>query len=327
VAWQDRDYNRGGGAGDYLSNPAALLSLSVPFGSWFGVRVRLHFWLLLTILFLLADLFNRAPIPVVGIQIILLLTALLVHDFGHRIFAQSVGGELNEFMLWPMGGMIFPTVPPGAFTMFVGHIGGIVANLVLAAGSIILLRVRENAWFIPSLNPLSILDGSMFSGMYFSHDLLTVALVSFAAINSALVLGNFLPYFWFDGGYLLQSILWPFLGGVAALNVTCIIGMVLAVPMFALSLANRNILGLVFWAFLFASSYTARTTMQVADAPESATGWRSRRWAKSSNRALTKRRREEQKIDAILAKVSAKGMHSLTWWEKRTLRSGSKKMR
>ncbi|MGD0462626.1 MAG: DUF6576 domain-containing protein [Tepidisphaeraceae bacterium] len=327
MAWQDRDYNRGGGAGDYLSNPAALLSLSVPFGAWFGVRVRLHFWLLLTVAFLLADLFNRAPPLVVGIQIVLLLAALLVHDFGHRIFAQSVGGQLDEFMLWPMGGMIFPTVPPGPWAMFVGHIGGIIANLLLAAGSIILLRVREEFWFIPPLNPLSILDGSMFHGMYLGHDLLSVGLLSFAAINSALALGNFLPYFWFDGGCLLQSILWPFLGGMAALNVTCIIGMILAVPMFALSLAQRNIMGLVFWAFLFASSYSARQTMQVPEAPEAATGWRSRRWAKSSSRALAKRRRVERKIDAILAKVSAQGMHSLTWWEKRTLRSGSKKLR
>lgn len=327
MVWQDRDYNRGGGAGDYLSNPAALLNLSVPFGAWFGVRVRLHFWLLLTIIFLLADLFNRAPPVVVGIQIVLLLAALLVHDFGHRILAQSVGGQLDEFMLWPMGGMIFPSVPPGPWAMFVGHIGGIIANLLLAAGSIVLLRLREEFWFIPPLSPLSMLDGSMFRGMFYSHDLVSVSLLTFASINSALLIGNFLPYYWFDGGGLLQSILWPFLGGLGALNVTCIIGMILAVPMFALSLVHSNIMGLVFWAFLFASSYTARKTMEVEEAAPSATGWRSRRWAKSSNRALVKRRREEQKIDAILAKVSAKGMHSLTWWEKRTLRSGSKKMK
>jgi hypothetical protein len=36
---------------------------------------------------------------------------------------------------------------------------------------------------------------------------------------------------------------------------------------------------------------------------------------------------ERHKIDRILAKVSAKGMHSLTWWEKRTLRKGTERMR
>ncbi len=168
----------------------------------------------------------------------------------------------------------------------------------------------------------------MFRGMFFGHDLLSVALVSFAAINSALVLGNFLPYYWFDGGYLLQSILWPFLDGAAALHVTCIVGMILAVPMFALALVHQerhgpDLLGVSVHEFL-----QRRKTMEGPEAPvAAATGWRSRRWAKSSTRALAKRRREERKIDDILAKVSAKGMHSLTWWEKRTLRSGSKKMR
>lgn len=328
MAWQDRDYNRGGGAGDYLSNPAAILGLSVPFGTWFGVRVRLHFWLLLTFAFALASLFRGVSVLVVVIQISLLLVALLFHDFGHRILAQSAGGQLDEFMLWPIGGMIFPTMPPGPRPMFVGHVGGIVVNLLLAVGSIILLRLREGWWYIPSFNPLTNFSSSMFGTMSLSHDPLLICLLSFAAINCGLVLGNLLPYYWFDGGYLLQSILWPFLGGTSALNVTCIIGMILAVPMFALSLVGPNFIGLVFWTLLFMSSYTARHTMEVVESPASATGWRSRRWAKSTfSRDAAKRRRQEQKIDAILAKVSAKGMQSLTWWEKRTLRKGSRGMR
>jgi len=36
---------------------------------------------------------------------------------------------------------------------------------------------------------------------------------------------------------------------------------------------------------------------------------------------------EQEKIDAILAKVSAHGMHSLTWWEKRTLRKATERQR
>jgi hypothetical protein len=55
---------------------------------------------------------------------------------------------------------------------------------------------------------------------------------------------------------------------------------------------------------------------------------RSGRWSgKSAAKAQAKRRRVEQKIDAILAKVSAHGMHSLTWWEKRTLKKGSQRLR
>ena len=47
---------------------------------------------------------------------------------------------------------------------------------------------------------------------------------------------------------------------------------------------------------------------------------------KKLNKRLIKRaqtrleeRAEQESVDAILAKVWAHGMHSLTWWEKRTL--------
>ena len=52
VGFQDRPYYRDGSGGqDYLGSPASILSMSVPFGTWFGVRIRLHFWMLLTLLF------------------------------------------------------------------------------------------------------------------------------------------------------------------------------------------------------------------------------------------------------------------------------------
>ena len=51
-------------------------------------------------------------------------------------------------------------------------------------------------------------------------------------------------------------------------------------------------------------------------------------WAAMKARNRDKQAKaEQQKIDAILAKVSAKGMHSLTWWEKRTLRKATERQR
>jgi hypothetical protein len=331
VAWQDRDYNRGSGPGDYLSNPAGILGFSIPFGTWFGVRVRLHFWLLLTIAFAVADLLARASIVMVIISIALLLCALLLHDFGHKFFAQLVGGRLDEFMLWPMGGMIFPSVPPGAWPMFIGHVGGIVINFLLALGGFGLVWLRYGYVIPLPLNPLAGF-GMFILGHGMTGDLLFDAIISFTVINWLLVLGNLLPYFWFDGGYLLQSILWPIAGGMTALNVTCIVGMILAVPMFCLSLVGHDLLGMVMWVLLFSSSYNARNSMQVMDTEPaltggSAGGWRSRRWAAAGASRAAKRKREERKIDAILAKVSEHGMHSLTWGEKRALKKASERLR
>jgi hypothetical protein len=48
---------------------------------------------------------------------------------------------------------------------------------------------------------------------------------------------------------------------------------------------------------------------------------------KRSQRDVIRLHAQRRKIDRILAKVSAKGMQSLTWWEKRTLRKGSERMK
>jgi Zn-dependent protease len=340
VAWQDRDYNRGGfgGAGDYLANPAGILAFSVPFGNWLGVRVRLHFWLLLSFLFIVARLFTGGSLLVVALDMALMTAALLLHDFGHRAFAGWVGGELNEFMLWPVGGMIFPTVPPSPWPTFVGYVGGITVNLFLAIGSYGAIYLMTGLYpDLPVRDPLMSLGGFLPKTSAPPGELLFVCLYNFFYLNWGLVIGNLLPYFWFDGGFLWRSILHPFAGARAALNITCICGMILAVPMFALSLVSQNLLGLIMWALLFSSAYTARTQM-ASESEEYAVSYgggsgvigriKSGRWpAKSMARAQAKRRRDEQKIDAILAKVSAHGMHSLTWWEKRTLKKGSQRLR
>jgi hypothetical protein len=154
-----------------------------------------------------------------------------------------------------------------------------------------------------------------------------------------------LPYYWFDGGCLLQSILWPMAGGFGAVNITCIIGMIVAVPMFALSLMSQSFLAVVLWVLLFSSAYTKRRQLQAqgpggelaeaiswsAQNPRT-TGARSRKWFdRSAARAVAKQnaqiRREREKVDRILAKVSEKGMHSLSWLEKRALRKATQRQK
>ena len=340
MAWQDRDYNRGGfgGAGDYLANPSGILALSVPFGTWLGVRVRLHFWLLLAFLFLLADLFRGGSFPIIVLDMGLTIAALMFHDFGHRVCARWVGGDLNEFMFWPAGGMIFPTVPPGPWPTFVGYVGGILVNLALGIGSYFAFHILTGKWIPISVeNPLISLGAAPLITGYTPGWLLPICLINFTLLSWGLVIANLLPYFWFDGGFLWRSVLHPMVGAQGALNITCIFGMILAVPMFFLALVHQDLFLLIIWALLFSSAYTARTQM-TGEAEEYAVSYgggsgtsgriRSGRWpSKSAARAQAKRRREEQKIDAILAKVSAEGMHSLTWWEKRTLRKGSKRLK
>jgi len=169
----------------------------------------------------------------------------------------------------------------------------------------------------------------------------------FARTNWMLLLVNLLPYYWFDGGCLLQSILWPFTGNHRAINVTCIIGMILAVPMFFSSLMARDFFGMILWALLFSSSYTRRRQLQASGTGdfEDAIAWsaqdtghsdrtspRRRKWfqpgfAEQAAKRNAKIRRERQKIDLILAKVSRTGMNSLNWLERRALRKATEQQK
>jgi len=347
MGWQDRGYNKSGGStSDYFGNPLALLNLSVPFGTWFGVRVRLHFWLLLSFFFTYIPGIRAADFVSPTIQCILILIALLAHEFGHRTFARWMGGSHNEFMLWPPGGMIPPNAPPFPWPYFVTHVGGIIVNVLLAGasiGAIALIATDRIPWnplaFFLGLPPLQRANAAIF---------VTGCLSTFASINIGIIGINLLPYYWFDGGPLLQSILWPFTKLYQAINVTCIIGMVLAVPMciLSLSLGAAGLFAIIFWVLLFASSYTKRQQLKAAGPQEleDAIAW-SASYSGTSEEAAPRRKKvkkhwfnaarkkaraeqiEQAKIDAILAKVKEKGLHSLTWFEKRTLKKATERQR
>jgi hypothetical protein len=55
--------------------------------------------------------------------------------------------------------------------------------------------------------------------------------------------------------------------------------------------------------------------------------WSIRRAARRAQKLAMEERREQQHIDAILAKVSAHGMGSLTWMEKRALKKATEHQR
>ncbi|MGN6370560.1 MAG: DUF6576 domain-containing protein [Phycisphaerae bacterium] len=351
MGWQDRGYNKseGGFTSDYFNNPVALLSMSVPFGTWFGVRVRLHFWLLLSFLLIYIRNLSGGDLVTPTIECVLMLVALLCHEFGHRIFARWVGGSHDEFMLWPPGGMIPPNAPPFPGAYFVANVGGIVANLVLIAASIgamaVLGAVAHSAiaW-----QPLGFLFG--FAPVHPGSALLFAVgcLSIFVGVNVGIIGINLLPYYWFDGGPLLQAILWPFTGHYRAINVTCIVGMVIAVPMVFVSLMAGifGLLGALFWGLLFYSSYTKRQQLKAAGPQEleDAIAWSAsysgsgsegttrrkkikKRWFNAARKRAKLEQQEQAKIDAILAKVKEKGLHSLTWGEKRTLKKATERQR
>jgi Zn-dependent protease len=345
MAWEDRDYYRSGERwGGYLGNPATVFGFSVPFLRFGGISTRLTFWLLLEILFMYMDVLRGISAVDTTVAVILLIATLIAHEFGHRFFARRVGGDLSEFLLWPAGGMNPPTAPARPSAKLQAFAGGIIVNIVLAIiSAVVLVSQGRLALGIGMFNPvLAFFTGvPVFEGTGRSP---LIALTTFFFINLNLVLINLFPFYWFDGGYLLEAILWRPLGRFRAINATCITGMVVAVPLFLLCLYGKSFLGMAVCALMFAGSYVKRRELKASggaefgDMSDLGSSWsdsagestvrRKPRWpARNAVKKAAAERHEQEKIDAILAKVHAQGMQSLNWMERRTLRKATERQR
>ena len=164
-----------------------------------------------------------------------------------------------------------------------------------------------------------------------------------ATLSVGMILINLFPCFWFDGGHLWQAVLWPFLGQWKAGIITCIAGMVLAVPLFFLFLFGGSISGMLMWGLVFFDCFRRRQMLKAAgsamaeddepaynymDTPEPKPHRKpKKRWINAARRRALADQAQQARIDAILDKVKERGLHSLTWWEKRTLKKATERQR
>ena len=337
MPWQDSD-NAGYRPSGYFEDPQRILSLSLPLFNFRGVRVRLHFWLLLVILLDYLFVFHRVSMVTVTMQVGLLILSLLVHELGHFLAARRMGLEHNQWMLWPCGGMIPPPAPPHAPGKFFVHAAGIAANLVVLLVCLGVLRLNLVRLSWSFFNPLAALSG-LFGVLGVG------AWATLAMISLGLIYVNLLPFYWFDGGPIWEAILQPWTGLFQAINVTCIAGMVIAAPMSLWSLYRMDVFGAAFWLLLFCSNFQHRrqlqrsgtgefdeavaysATMGTDDSPRRRRP-RVGRWGKSRmQRDAEARQKLEAKIDVILEKVSRQGMHSLSGREVRLLKQATQEQR
>jgi hypothetical protein len=342
MGWQDRDYNpRREEMNAYLGNPAQWMQFAVPLYKSAGLQIRLTFWYFLAVLFHGVEIGQSGePLYYILIDAAVLLGVLLWHEFGHRVFARMVGGNHWEWVLWPAGGMVPPTCPRTPSAMFLANVGGWVFSLVLLLASLgaVMLIPDHSVSIVTRFGiPVDITGAGAMASMIAAH-----CLVYSIYIGVLILLINLFPCYWFDGGYLWQSVLWPWLGQWKATRVTCLAGMILVVPLAGLAIMGRDFLSLVVLAFIFADCFNRRRALAAAgpgvmdedDGPsynymDTPTPRKKikKKWFKSARKKAVREQVEQAKIDAILAKVKEKGLHSLSWGEKRTLKKATQRQR
>ncbi len=340
MGWEDRPYyrERGGSIG-----PPSLqfLNRSVPLFTAMGIRVRAHLALIVFIAaFIIIRQGDASPIGQRVLWMGMLLCILLLHEFGHCLMARHFGGEADEIVLWPLGGLAVANSPRRALPRFVVAAAGPMLNAALCAIFAGLTFALSHPHIRIAINPFAPrpvgLRMALSNPAFYSY--------SAFVISDWLMLFNLLPIYPMDGGHMLQAVLWPQLGFRKSTLAALMIGMIssLVIALFGFWRGKFDFVLLGICCFMACYSGRARLRQSENDgAPEQSdyltesrgTQDRPRR-RRAGGRALRRARRiaqaetaERELIGQILSKVSARGMASLTWLERRTLRKATERQR
>jgi Zn-dependent protease len=140
------------------------------------------------------------------IEVLALFLIVLMHEFGHALACRQVGGQANQIVLWPFGGVAYVAPPqrPGAMLWSI------------AAGPLV------NVALFPVLGALYLFSVSA----DWPHLLPNVHLVLFSTmwVNILMLMFNLLPIYPLDGGQILRSLLWFVFGRANSLMIASSLG-------------------------------------------------------------------------------------------------------
>jgi stage IV sporulation protein FB len=360
MSWRDRDYDDGGPdrlgrpGGDWqgvrptFDNP---MSWSIPLGRVIGIVVRVHIVFLIYIVIQLArsltspDAGEPAPLgfSLTALQLGCLFGIVLLHEFGHCIACRRTGGEADEILMWPLGGLAFCRPEQRWLPHLITAAGGPAVNvilLILLAPAMGLICQSLGAAIPNPLRPeLPVLPSGRqpwwLLGMFFIHH-----------VNLILLLFNLLPIFPLDGGRIAQAVLWPRFGYVRSMRLAVYAGYIGAIGLFIFGWVVSQ---LMLVAIALFGGITCWMTLKQLQWTEAVMGGGSDEYAASlwgDDEAETKqkkrgpdraeRRRQRQvkaeaeetaEVDRILNKIAEKGMESLSRREKGLLRRATARRR
>ena len=169
-----------------------------------GIDVFLHWsWFIVA---LIQIQYMRKSYPSLvwnALEYVALFVIVLLHEFGHALACRQVGGRAEQIVLWPLGGVAYVAPPqrPGATLWSIAAVP--LVNVALA--------------------PLLVM-ATVLADRFASDSNLTTLLTHITVINIVIFCFNMLPIYPLDGGQILRSVLWFFLGRARSLFVAVIIG-------------------------------------------------------------------------------------------------------
>lgn len=307
-----------------------------PLYSAWGIRVRIHVFF---VLYILAECIRALTPDHAGLLFVVpLLLALfglvLLHEYGHCLACRRVGGEADEILMWPLGGLASCTPPHRWLAHFWTTAGGPLVNVAL------LLPLAGAAWWVTGdlgavvfnpFNPGPVVG--MISAGGNVEKFFRVLVWALHYSNMVLLAFNVLvPMYPMDGGRLLQAVLWRKMGYRDSMRVSCIVGLgaagVLAV--FSIVFEQLTLLAIGLLGGIVCYAELQRLKFEAAEDPGVfGASFEEDEEEAGPTRAEVKAREKAQaeaaEVDRILEKISRGGMESLSRKEKGILERASGK--
>lgn len=307
-----------------------------PLYSAWGIRVRIHVFF---VFYILAECIRALTPDHAGLLFVVpLLLALfglvLLHEYGHCLACRRVGGEADEILMWPLGGLASCMPPHRWLAHFWTTAGGPLVNVVL------LLPLAGVAWAVTGelgavvFNPFD--PGPAVGLITASGTALKIAKIFVWALhysNMVLLAFNVLvPMYPMDGGRLLQALLWRKMGYRDSMRVSCVVGLAAAglMAVFSVVFEELTLLAIALLGGIVCYSELQRLKFEAAEDPgvygaafedEPVEAGPSRAEVKAREKAQA----EAAEVDRILEKISREGMGSLSRKEKGILERASGK--
>lgn len=351
---REREYSKndggGGNAGRIMrrlfENPENPLGWSLKLFTVDGITVRLHLiYIIYAVSLLLWSIPNgNAGVVWTGITMVCLFVIVVLHEFGHCYACRYAGGTAERIVMLPWGGLALCAPPHDWRANFITTAGGPGVNLFLMPvfmGLLAITGLGRHIIFNP-FTPFTTFSEPEFSTGNTLTSYALAALWLLHYVNFVIFAFNVLLIMYpFDGGRLMQALIWRRAGYRRATEIAVLLGFGGAIVLGIFGLVADHSMLVMIAVFGALSSWMERRRLygefEMGD-PAMSPGSGAYvavpveddkfvRLAKKQAKAREQAAKEQAEVDRILSKIATEGMASLTRGERKTLESATKKKR
>ena len=197
-----------------------FLNGSFRVGRLFGITIRIHILFVIWIAYRLITSGQGWQFHAAFLG--MLFGIVLLHEFGHCFGARSVGGNAENILMWPLGGLAYAHAPMTPWAQFVTVAAGPLVNVAFCLFAGAILVFKSGTLQVLGLSPFESINFEVIFRQRLPQ--WTWYLAIFYSVNYFLLALNLLPIYPLDGGQLFQCLLWPFVGLQQALTIACQVG-------------------------------------------------------------------------------------------------------